>query len=139
MGGGMLMQTAKGGTWFAVPGNPVGKPRMTRRDKWKQRPCVLRYRAWADAARQAAGLTGKVTLRGPLRLSFTAYFEMPASWSKRRRLEHLGQPHLQKADSDNVLKAIMDALFEHDQFVYAGAFEKYWEDERGPRVEILIE
>lgn len=125
-------------TQVIVPGNPVGKPRMTRRDKWAQRPCVLRYRTWADAARQSAGLTGKVTLRRAMRLSYTAYFEMPASWSKRKRVEHLGQPHLQKADSDNVLKAIMDALFENDQFVYAGAFEKYWEDERGPRVEIVI-
>ncbi|WP_336242107.1 RusA family crossover junction endodeoxyribonuclease [Enterobacter cloacae] len=27
---------------------PVGKPRMTRRDKWKQRPPVMRYRMAMD-------------------------------------------------------------------------------------------
>lgn len=26
---------------------PIGKPRMTRADKWKQRPPVMRYRAFA--------------------------------------------------------------------------------------------
>ncbi len=30
---------------------PVGKPRMTRRDKWKQRPPVMRYRMFCDEAR----------------------------------------------------------------------------------------
>lgn len=43
---------------FVVPGTPIGKPRMTQRDKWrvgpKARPCVQRYRDWADAIRQAA-------------------------------------------------------------------------------------
>lgn len=135
----MLKRTSASLGSFIVPGNPIGKPRMTSRDKWCQRPCVLRYRELADRARECAGLAGKVTLRRPMRLSFTAYFEMPKSWSKRKRAEHEGQPHLQKADSDNILKAIMDALFENDQFVYAGSFEKYWEDEQGPRVEIVIE
>lgn len=135
----MLNGSGKRTTVIIVHGNPVGKPRMTRRDKWKQRPCVLRYREWADRLRASAGLKGKVLLRHPMRLSFTAYFEMPKSWSKRKRAEHEGQPHLQKADSDNVLKAILDALFENDQFVYGGAFEKFWEDEQGPRVEIEIQ
>jgi hypothetical protein len=30
---------------------PVGKPRMTRSDKWKQRPPVIRYRMFCDEAR----------------------------------------------------------------------------------------
>ena len=30
---------------------PVGKPRMTRRDKRKQRPPVMRYRMFCDEAR----------------------------------------------------------------------------------------
>lgn len=30
---------------------PIGKPRMTRADKWKTRPAVMRYRAFCDEAR----------------------------------------------------------------------------------------
>lgn len=37
---------------FTIPGTPVGKPRQTQRDKWAERDCVLRYRAWADRARR---------------------------------------------------------------------------------------
>jgi hypothetical protein len=29
---------------------PVGNPRMTRCDKWKQRPPVMRYRMFCDEA-----------------------------------------------------------------------------------------
>lgn len=29
---------------------PVPKPRQTQADKWKQRPAVMRYRAFADEA-----------------------------------------------------------------------------------------
>ena len=35
-----------------IPVTPVSKPRMTQRDKWKKRPCVLRYRAYCDALRK---------------------------------------------------------------------------------------
>jgi uncharacterized cupin superfamily protein len=49
---------AGGECCFTIPGNPVGKPRMTQRDKWAKRPAVLRYREWADRARAAyAGST----------------------------------------------------------------------------------
>ncbi len=30
---------------------PMGKPRMTRADKWKQREVVMRYRAFCDEVR----------------------------------------------------------------------------------------
>ncbi|HGV3500426.1 TPA: RusA family crossover junction endodeoxyribonuclease, partial [Klebsiella michiganensis] len=30
---------------------PIGKTRMTRADKWKQRDVVLRYRAFCDEVR----------------------------------------------------------------------------------------
>jgi len=43
------------GRYVVVPGAPIPKPRQTRRDKWARRPCVLRYREWADQIRAAAG------------------------------------------------------------------------------------
>src|SRR5689334_17701964 len=39
---------------IVIPGQPIGKPRQTQADKWKQRPCVVQYRLWADRARKAA-------------------------------------------------------------------------------------
>lgn len=34
--------------WITVPGRCVPKPRMTRQDRWKKRPRVVRYRKFAS-------------------------------------------------------------------------------------------
>ena len=31
---------------FTMRGDPMGKPRMTQRDKWQKRPVVVRYRQY---------------------------------------------------------------------------------------------
>lgn len=118
---------------FTIPGEPIGKPRMTQRDKWAKRPCVLRYREWADKARAAAGGLGD-----PTEVSWTAYFQMPKSWSKMKRAEMKGTPHRQKPDRDNVDKAVLDALFKQDCGVAIGFLRKFWDDGNGPRLEVSI-
>jgi hypothetical protein len=41
---------------------PVPKPRQTRSDKWKQRPCVMAYRTFADELRlQRSFIAAEVT------------------------------------------------------------------------------
>ena len=47
---------------------------------------------------------------GPVRVKIIAVFEPAASWSKKKRAEHLHRPHTQKPDLDNVAKAIKDGL-----------------------------
>ena len=76
--------------------NPIGKPRMTRRDKWAQRPCVLRYRAFADELRLAAGKLPDDVYG----VAVTAYLPIPKSWSKQKRLAHLGIDHRTWPDID---------------------------------------
>lgn len=116
---------------------PIGKPRQTRADKWKRRDCVVRYRDFADDARLAFNRLRKFS-DAPLSLSWRAYFEMPASWSKKRKAEMAGQPHRQKPDRDNIDKAIMDALFEDDAGVAFGTTAKYWDDGKGARIELEL-
>lgn len=74
----------------------------------------------------------------PLSLSWRAYFEIPASWSKKRQAEMAGQPHQQKPDRDNIDKAIMDALFDDDAGVAFGTTAKYWDDGKGARIELEL-
>lgn len=121
---------------FIIRGNPIGKPRMNRGDKWKQRPCVLRYRDWADAARKAAGLRDKLVLTAATTLTFRAYVPMPAMWKAAQREAMRGEPCLGKPDLDNLQKSLSDALFANDEFVYAGDQEKFWDDGSGPRMEV---
>ncbi|MHB9319097.1 RusA family crossover junction endodeoxyribonuclease [Phytobacter diazotrophicus] len=99
---------------------PMGKPRMTRADKWKKRPEVMRYRAFCD----------EVRLRGVALPESGAYvtfvLPMPASWSKKKRQQHNGQPHQQKPDCDNMLKALMDAIYADDAHVWDCRVTKVW-------------
>jgi len=114
---------------------PLGKPRMTRRDKWKKRPCVMRYREFADKLRTY--FVG-IDLTDVHALSWIAYFPLPVSWSKKRKAAMRGQRHYSKPDRDNVDKAILDALFDQDSGVSHGTLTKLWDDGNGPRIEINI-
>ena len=123
---------------FVVHGAAMGKPRMTQRDKWAQRPCVLRYRAWCDAVRAAAGIQEPMTLTQAVRLSAVFYLPCHHSWSTSHHEQMRGAPHVYKPDVDNLVKSIMDALFVNDAFVYSVDAKKYWDDGVGPRVVVRI-
>jgi Holliday junction resolvase RusA-like endonuclease len=110
---------------FDIPPKP--KPRMTRGDRWKKRPIVLEYWKWCDALR---GLTNGARFVLPdcgFRLVF--HIEMPPSWSKKKRNAMRGTPHQVKPDSDNLLKAVFDALNKKDQSIWDYRVTKVWDDE----------
>lgn len=102
---------------------PMGKPRMTRADKWKQRPEVMRYRAFCDHVR----LLGVVMPESNSHVTFV--IPMPKSWSKKKRSEMDGKPHQSKPDKDNLEKALMDALFTDDSHIWDSRVTKLWGEE----------
>jgi len=111
---------------FVIPGEPVGKPRQTRQDKWMKRPCVLRYRKWEDGAQAAARAAGGVPA-DVAGIVVHAYLSMPASWPARKRKAMLGKPHRQTPDADNILKACMDSLLpKRDAQVSYVRLQKWW-------------
>lgn len=122
---------------FVITGEPIGKPRMSRRDVWAQRPCVVAYRAWADKARAAAALALAV-VPTPDTVELVAYLPIPPSWSRRKAAEAAGRRHRTKPDADNVAKAALDALFKHDQVVSDLRVQKRWDDGGGPRLEVTV-
>ena len=120
---------------FTVYGNPMGKPRMTQRDKWAKRPCVLRYREWADKIRAAIP---ENMPKDPISVSWTAYLPIPKSHSAKKAEALRGQLHRQKFDRDNIDKGVLDSLLKDDCRVAQGALEKRWDDGNGPRIEIIV-
>jgi Holliday junction resolvase RusA-like endonuclease len=99
---------------------PMGKPRMTRADRWKKRPEVMRYRAFCDEVR-----LHKVQLpESDFHVTFI--IPMPPSWSKKKRQQFNGQPHQSKPDMDNLMKALMDAIYEDDAHIWDGRITKRW-------------
>lgn len=104
---------------------PMAKPRMTGSDKWNLRPPVVRYRAYCDRLRYLAGMW-KVPSNN---ITIVFRIPMPRAWRKRERASRKGQPHQQKPDIDNLLKAFLDALCESDAYVYDVRAMKCWDDE----------
>lgn len=123
---------------FTVPGIPIAKPRQTRSDKWKERPCVLRYRDWADRARECMFKTMGTVSTTAGRLDVVAYFPIPNRIAKKDRYVIQGCVHMSKPDADNVLKAVADSLCRNDQMIHDMSIKKRYDDGRGPRVEITI-
>jgi len=109
---------------------PCPKPRMTRSDVWKKRPCVMRYREFCDQVR-AAGV--KLPECGA---QITFYLPIPESWSRTKFAKHYGEPHQQRPDLSNLLKALEDAVYGEDSHIWHYAeLRKIWSDAGGIRIE----
>jgi len=105
--------------------DPVGKPRMTQKDRWAKRPCVQRYWGFKDSVLEQWGDNDF-----PLNDShITFVIKMPKSWSKKKKTEMRGQPHQQKPDIDNLTKALFDAILPEDSAVWDHRSTKVWGDE----------
>lgn len=98
---------------------PVPKPRMTKSDRWASRPVVQKYWAFKKECR----LQGVTLPEGSL---ITFVMPMPASWSGKKRQEHLAQAHRQTPDIDNLVKGLLDAIFDDDSGVAEIHARKVW-------------
>ena len=133
--------------YFDVLGEPIGQPRhrvstiggRARTYLPKSHP-VNGYKAAIKAAFIAKASKWK-TITGPVHLAVYLQFEMPKSWSKKKRSESQGILHGSKPDADNVLKAVEDALTDcgvwNDDAQVASAFISKRRSET-PQTEIWI-
>ena len=117
-----------------IPVTPMGKPRMTRSDKWAKRKCVQKYYEFKDNIKKYC----KKIPDSPRRVDWIAYLPMPKSWSKTKKESQQGRLHQSKPDRDNIDKAILDALFKDDSMVAQGVMEKRWDDGDGARLELRV-
>ena len=104
---------------------PVPKPRQTQSDKWKKRPSVMRYRAFADEVRY------KRVDMPEFGSHVIFYMPMPKSWSKKKKKEMAGTAHQQKPDVDNLIKALKDSLFADDSHIWDYRITKIWSEMGG--------
>ena len=112
--------------------NPIPKPRMTRADTWKKRPCVVKYWAYKDELRV---LLNNHNIKIGDNICIEFHVAMPKSWSKKRKNEMNGLNHTKRPDVDNLLKGFMDAIFEEDSHIHTVYAKKYWAKE--PSIVIL--
>lgn len=117
-----------------IPGQPIGKPRQTAADRWKLRPVVKRYRAWADLARTFA--KGRIP-EDIEEAEIKFFFAMPSQWSVKKRLQMDCTRHFAKPDVDNCIKSVFDALIENDEIIAKVCAEKFWTNAE-PRTEVIF-
>lgn len=100
---------------FEVGGMPVGKarPRVTFRGGHARAYTTERTREYEERVRAAyLKAYGNKKLDGAIQVDVIAYFEPPKSASKKKRAAMLDWeiPYTKKPDTDNILKAVTDAL-----------------------------
>lgn len=114
---------------------------------------MTRYGAvYTPAATQAferlvarhAKACGAKPVSGPVHVEITSVFPIPKSWTKKRKADAEGQPHVQRPDLDNLVKCVLDGLngvaFADDSQVHSVTSRKVWSSECGDgmtRVRIL--
>lgn len=120
---------------LVIHGKPFAKqrPRFSRASGRAFTPAATV--SFETAVRQLAIEHFPVPITGPVELRIVATFAPPPSWSGKKRAAHMGQPHTQKPDLDNIGKAICDGLnrvaFADDSQVCAVQWSKTWgEDEK---------
>ncbi len=116
----------KEGERFIFIADPIGKPRQTQSDKWKKRPSVMRYRAYADKMREQGAKIGYMPNPNVLNAEF--HIKMPESWSEKKKNEMLGKPHTSKPDLDNLEKSIGDIFLKKDSTIHTNNTKKIWSD-----------
>jgi len=101
---------------------PTPAPRQSRRDKWAPSKAVQVYRAFRDE------VAWKIRTLPEDFFHVVFLLPMPASWSDRKKSEHVGTPHRGKPDKDNLEKALVDAIFRNadDAHVWNTASTKLW-------------
>tara|TARA_R110000737_G_scaffold315552_1_gene325584 strand:- start:39 stop:536 length:498 start_codon:yes stop_codon:yes gene_type:complete len=103
---------------------PVAKPRMTQSDKWKKRPATDKYWKYKKELNTLCYIC-RWTPKEVLDIRFI--IPMPISWSKKKKEKYDGQPHKQRPDLDNLVKAFKDALLIEDSHVHTyGNITKKW-------------
>lgn len=128
---------------IVIQGKPQGKgrPRFTRNGHCYTPENTRRYEEQIRAAwmEQADGWTVR---EGPVGIIVMAYFPVPVSANKTRRTEMLTGRILPtvKADADNILKAVLDALngyaWNDDKQIVSASVQKLYGAD--PRVEVVL-
>ena len=91
------------------PAVPKGRPRLGR-GGYTYTP--KRTRDYERMVEELAMVSRPPRFAGPVSVTIIAQFKPPKSWSGKKAAAHMGRPHSQRPDLDNIAKSITDALNE---------------------------
>jgi Holliday junction resolvase RusA-like endonuclease len=99
---------------------PMPKPRMTQRKGYWAFP---RYQSWVE---EINILAKAKKFKLPESYEVIFYMPMAKSWSDKKRKKMKWQPHQQRPDLDNLIKAVNDAFKSEDCRIYEIKAKKIW-------------
>ena len=105
---------------------PTTKPRMTQKDKWKGRACVLKFFRFRDRVKELG-----ITIPDS-RSHVIFVVPMPESWSDKKKHAFNASAHqgaldkTVKNDLDNLQKALFDSMFKDDSHIWDVRMSKIW-------------
>lgn len=95
---------------FSIEGTPVGKarPRLSRYGTYTP----TKTKNYEELVRTTVkNMFGDfIPLEGALEVRIIAVFEVPKSYSKKKKRELIGKEQIFKPDADNISKIILDSL-----------------------------
>ena len=127
---------------FTIPGPPVGKgrPRATTINGMARMYTPKATTSYEGKVCMSYLAAGGTKLDGMVSVKIIATFEMPMSWSLKKRLATDGTWCGKKPDADNIKKVICDALnrvaYHDDAAVVSWQGEKRWGQDSSVVVEI---
>ncbi|MBQ8044123.1 MAG: RusA family crossover junction endodeoxyribonuclease [Clostridia bacterium] len=95
-----------------IKGQPVGKgrPRFNRYGATYTPDKTKDYEEYVKVCYKNKYNIKQTPTEKPLKAKITAFFEVPTSYSNKKKKELIGQPHAKKPDIDNISKIILDSL-----------------------------
>lgn len=117
-----------------LPPFPAPRPRFSKFGTYNT-PEYTNYKtAFALLAKREC----KTYFSGAIRLEVTFFMQMPKPLSKKKRSELIGQYHIKKPDTDNLIKTVKDSLegifYKNDSQICEVIAKKIYSDT--PRVEL---
>ena len=117
---------------------PSPRPRATARGGFAS---VYMPKEYMDYKGKVQLHLPKLKLEGAILINFEFYFEMPKSWSKKKKNLMFGRWHTQKPDWDNLCKTYMDAMnkiiYTDDGQSSCGKVKKVWSDKNEVIIKII--
>lgn len=113
---------------------PMGAVRMTQSDRWKTNPnhADPRRRQRKSVSQYFSFKNLMVLQSKEMNFELDEYLDavyfipMPNSWSNKKKEQMNGMPCKSKPDTDNITKAVKDALLKDDSEIWWERAEKRW-------------
>jgi Holliday junction resolvase RusA-like endonuclease len=127
--------------YLTIQVEPMGAVRMTQRGKYTSKK-AQRYLAYKSHLQWQAKQQskGKFYPSGALEVSITFKMPIPESYSKKIKESLIGEYHIKKPDTDNLVKGVFDALnkivWQDDNQVSKVFAKKVYSNNPGIEVEV---